>query len=495
MSHTDVPASLQTLLGAVMVLYVVLMFVLGFFAQGQVKDTEDYIVAGRRLPLSLAWCTLMATWFGAATILTSSTEVARDGLRKAALDPLGAGFCLIIAGFFFAKPLWSMGLLTVCDFFRRRFGPGAEVLSALIMIPSYFGWISAQFVALAHVLHLFFGMPLEWGIFIVALVGTGYTLLGGMWAITLTDAVQIVLILGGLVVLTFSALGSIGHGDALAGYNQVMNAVQTEAPQKLIWIPHDTAAELFGWVSVFLAGALGNLPGQDLMQRVFASKSAEVAQRACWLSGCAYIAFGMFPLVLGLIAASYFRDKITDSVLPALANAFMHPALAVIFVVVLVSAVLATVTSAILSPSTVLAQNLLLKLKFIKLSGLAVNRICVVVVALLSLAMAYSGEGAYQLVENSYSLTMVGLFVPLVMGLYTHPRTQTPAIVSILVGVLLWLPQYLMRWECFLETVPPFDVLQLPLSLTATFLALFVYLAIHLSQLKLPVPHETSPAE
>jgi solute:Na+ symporter, SSS family len=482
--NPPVTESLQTLLAITIGIYVLCMFAIGIMATQKVEDAEDYIVAGRSLPLFLAWSTILATWFGAGTVLTVCTEVSKHGLQRAGLDPLGSGLCLIIAGLFFAKPLWQMGLLTLCDFYRRVFGPRVEVISALVMIPSYFGWIAAQFVALAQVFQLFFGMPVETGVALIAVFGTGYTLLGGMWAVTLTDAVQISLVLIGLVVLTFNVLTGVGHGDAMAGYANVISTIQTESPQKLQWIPMETPSAFWDWVAILAAGALGNIPGQDLMQRVFASKSADTAQKACTWAGVAYIVFGLLPVLLGLVAAAFFKSRITESVLPALAQAFMHPVMAVIFVVVIMSAVLATITSAILSPAAVLAQNLLLKLDFVKTraTGLTVNRWCVIFIAAASLAMAYSGQGAFALLEHAYSVTMVSLFVPLTMGIYTKPRNELPALVSIIVGIGVWLPQYIIGWEHFLEGVAPFDKLGVSLSLTATAFSLVSYLAIHLWQ-------------
>ena len=204
MPATDAIA-LRPLLATTIVVYVLAMYALGLWARGRIHDAEDFLVAGRRLPLSLAWATLLATWFGAGTLLTATDEVRKHGFQRAALDPLGAGFCLILAGLFFAAPLWRMGLLTLSDFYRRRFGKRAELISACIMVPSYFGWVAAQFVALANMLELFFDTPLELGILLVAVVATGYTLLGGMWSVTLTDAVQISLVLAGLVVLALLA--------------------------------------------------------------------------------------------------------------------------------------------------------------------------------------------------------------------------------------------------------------------------------------------------
>ena len=212
---------LQWVLGGTIAVYVIGLYALGWWARRRISDTEDFIVAGRRLPLSLAWATLLATWFGAGTMLVAADEVRRGGLQRAALDPFGAGLCLLLAGMFFAGPLWRMGLLTLSDFFRQRFGSRAEWVSALILIPSYFGWIAAQFVALGSLLELLFGIDLELAILLVALVGTGYTLLGGMWSVTLTDAAQVGFVIGGLGWLTFRVLQTLGGGDPGAGLGRI----------------------------------------------------------------------------------------------------------------------------------------------------------------------------------------------------------------------------------------------------------------------------------
>ena len=170
----EIDPSLRWLLGGAMLLYLCVMYIIGFIAQRKVHDEEDFLVAGRRLPLSLAWMTLLATWFGAGTMLTAADEVREGGLERAALDPFGAGTCLLIAGLLVAGPMWRMKLLTVPDFFLRRYGSAAELVSSLILVPSYFGWIAAQFTALAEVLHLFFDLPLGWGLVLVAILGTGY---------------------------------------------------------------------------------------------------------------------------------------------------------------------------------------------------------------------------------------------------------------------------------------------------------------------------------
>lgn len=461
---------LQWLLAVSMILYLVVMYIIGYIAQRRVENVEDFLVAGRRLPLSLAWMTLLATWFGAGTILTAADEVREGGLERAALDPVGAGACLLLAGLFVAGPMWRMQLLTVPDLFRRKFGPAAELISSLILVPSYFGWIAAQFTALAEVLHLFFGIPLDSGLAIVAVVGTGYTLMGGMWSVTLTDAVQISLVLGGLVVLLFVVLVNLGGGDAWLGLVRI--GKETD-PDKLILIPTSNLKVLVGWLGVFAIGALGNLPGQDLMQRVFASNSERTAKRACLVAGGTYLLFGAIPLVLALAGSLLFPDDARLKILPALAHAFLHPVVAVIFVVALLSAILSTIDSAILSPASVLAQNVFPR--FGQADPLKSSRFAVLLVAVCSLVLSYTGESAYSLLEEAYLLTMVGLFVPMMFGLYSHPNNGKPAIASMLIGTGVWAVHFVAGWESFLEPLAGFREWQFPLSIAATLCGVLGY--------------------
>lgn len=452
--------------GVTLVVYVLGMYALAFFAQSKIQNEEDFLVAGRRLPLSLAWATLLATWFGAGTILTAADEVRAEGLRAAALEPLGTGVCLMVAGAFFAAPLWRMKLLTVSDFYRDKFGRRAELLSAIVMVPGYFGWTAAQFLALAGLLQLFFGLDPMFGVLLVAVVGTGYTLLGGMWSVTLTDALQVVLLLVGLVVLAGVTIADVGFGTIVA---------ETPADMKVL-VPTENLAAFVGWMGVFAIGVFGNLPGQDLMQRVFAAKSARVAKQACWLAGFAYIVFGMIPVFLALASRVLLPGDLEQSILPALAHAYLSPVLAVIFTVVLASAVLSTIDSAMLSPSSVMAQNIFPRFVGDRFSPLALNRIALLITANASLAMAYLGEDAYSLLEDAYALGLVGLLAPLWIGLYREPRTEWSAIVCLASGSLVWLFHRLIGWEDFFA--PWLASWHLPVALCSAVVGVVAYFAV-----------------
>ncbi|MCA9687439.1 MAG: hypothetical protein KC457_35080, partial [Myxococcales bacterium] len=273
-------------------------------------------------PLLLAFPTLLATWFGAGTLLTATDEVRAGGLRMAALEPVGAGLCLILAGLLLAPKLWRMKLLTLGDFYAQRFGPRAERWSAVLMVPSYFGWIAAQYVALAGMLEISFGLPPAAGLCLVAAVGIGYTLLGGMWSVTVTDALQIALVILGLLMLGWTVLGQLdlAGGSPFVGLDRLWREMPAD---KRVFVPSESAGELVAWLGVLAVGALGNLPGQELAQRMFAAKDERTAVWACHLSGIGYLSVGLIPLAIGLAADLLVPGAPERSTLTTLAQLFL----------------------------------------------------------------------------------------------------------------------------------------------------------------------------
>ena len=408
-------------------------------------------------------------------MLTATDTVRARGLVGAALDPIGAGLTLFLAGLLLARPLWEMRLLTLADFYGRRFGVRAERLSAILMIPTYFGWIAAQLVALAHLLELVFALDPAIGILLVAIVGLAFTLLGGLWSVTLIDAAQITIVAIGLVVLAGSVLLELGSGSVLDGFARV--GAETP-PEKLVLIPTDTLAALVAWLGVVSVGALGNLPGQDLTQRIFASRSASTAVWACHIAALLYFALGVLTLTLGLAADVIAPEgSAGKATMALLAGLFLSPWAAVLFVLAVMSAVLSTIDSAMLSPASVLAQNLLGP-RWPGVDLLKLNRWSVIGVTVASVVTAYLGESAYSLLESAYELGLVSLLVPLLMGLRTRLGGERAALASMIAGTLSWLVHFALGWESFLA--PLVDPLGLPLPVAATsaLLGLIVYLAV-----------------
>ena len=429
------------LLGWSLAGYVVFLLGISIYASRKVESEADYVVAGRRLPLFLAWGTLIATWFGAATMFAAAGAAREEGMLGVVLDPLACAGTLVLAGVFFARPLWRMELYTMADFYRAKYGPRAELVGACIQVPAYFSWVALQYTALARILDLYFGIPLATGILIVAAVTLVYTLIGGMWSVTLTDTVQILIALAGLIVLTAAALSDpeLGDGDPWRGLATVFTRVAETHPDHLRLVPADPSlAVLLGWLGAWATGLFGNIPGQDLQQRVFAAKSPNTAMHACILAGLLYLAFGMLPVTLGLASLVTHPEGTLDPV-GFLAGEYLSTGMLVVFVIAVMSMVVSTATSAVLAPATILGHNLLARIPGFDAGGLVRDRLCVVLVSLGGIALAMWGKSLMELLDVALSIQLVALFVPVVMGIYGRPRSEWAGVLSMLLGFGAWL--------------------------------------------------------
>jgi Na+/proline symporter len=282
---------------------------------------------------------------------------------------------------------------------------------------------------------------------------------------------QLGIVIIGLIVLLVAVTFQLGEGDSLQGLAAIF---ELNEEGRLVLVDTSSAARFMTWLGILCAGALGNLPSQDIMQRIFSSKSATVARRACYLAGAGYLVIGAVPVVLGLSADLLIPAGVERAVLPMLADVMLHPALAVVLVVSLLSTIMSTIDSAILAPATVMAKNVVAHLLPGSTDLLRLSRVCVAVVAALAFGVALMGENAYALLESGYELGMVSLLVPLVAALYDERATRLAALASMLSGTLVWLLHAALGLESFVG-VP--DGL-LPLGIGSTLVSALSYLLV-----------------
>lgn len=426
---------MQQALAVGLVLFFAVMVGISLWARRRIHTGEDFIVAGRGLSGLMTTATIMATWYAAETILVTADWVRTDGIQVTVLEPIGIGCCLMLAGFIYARRLWETKLLTVADVVRTRFGAAAEKLQAFISL-NYFGWVAVQLIGLAGVFQVYFGLPIANGIILLATVLTLYTLIGGMWSVALTDIVQLSLLLAGMVVLSFRVLAELGDGP-LNGLAALFEQVDAGL---LVFVPEGSARELQLWFGLIVLGLFGNIATQDLVQRMFSAHSGKTAARSCIAAGILYILFGALPVLLGLAGGVLLDESVTQGIIPALAEMLLSPSISVIFALTLTAAVTSSVDSGLLAPASVLARNVLGPLLKDRIELVTLTRMCVVVVALGSTALALTGTRASELIQGTYALSIPPL-VLLTAALYQKETRPLPGILTLATGIGLWLYQ------------------------------------------------------
>lgn len=163
------------------ILYLAISIGIGMYAALRVRNSTDFVLAGRSLPIYITIATVFATWFGSEAVLGIPATFMEEGLGGIVADPFGAGLCLVFVGVFFAARLYRMKLLTIGDFYRQRYGRTVETLVSIAICISYLGWVAAQIVALGLTISLISGdiISFEWGMVIGLSVVMLYTIFGG----------------------------------------------------------------------------------------------------------------------------------------------------------------------------------------------------------------------------------------------------------------------------------------------------------------------------
>ncbi|MCB0528069.1 MAG: sodium:solute symporter family protein [Lewinellaceae bacterium] len=416
-------------------LYLLGTLAIGWWASRRVKTTADFVVAGKKLPLFMASCALFATWFGSETVMGASSEFAQHGLLGVIEDPFGASLCLLLVGLLIARPLYSLNLFTFNDFFRIRFNRAAEVTSAVFMVPSYFSWIAAQLVALAIILQAICGLDREWGVLLCTSMVLIYTYIGGMWSVTITDFVQTIAIVIGLLALAIDMLWQVG-GPA---------KVVAAAPEGFFqFFPEGKPVEMIHWLAAWMTIGLGSIPQQDVFQRVMAAKSERTSILACYTSSLMYLSIAFLPLIIAFCGRMLYPELVESDaqmMIPAMVLQHGSIGMQILFFGALLSAILSTCSGAMLAPATVVGENLVRPM-FKSLTDeqlLRIMRWSVVAVAIVTGAMALMRNNIYELVGESSALSLVSLFTPLIAGLYWRRASATGAIVSMISGMGVWL--------------------------------------------------------
>jgi SSS family transporter len=423
----------------------------GLWAARRVKNTADFAVAGRHLPLFMIITTTFATWFGSEIVLGVPAKFIEGGLRNVVEDPFGAGMCLILVGMFFAAKLYRMNLLTISDYYRKRYGSAVEIICSLIIMLSYLGWVSAQVTALGLVFNLLSGgavsIPMGMVIGVVSILA--YTLFGGMWSVAVTDFVQMIILVVGLMVLAFFA------SDMAGGAGKVID-LATSRDLFQFW-PEPSWHDIIFFFAAAITMMLGSIPQQDVFQRVMSANTEKSAVRGTIIGGSAYILFAFVPMFLvasALIimpeATSALLKDDPQKVLPTLVMEKMPFVMQVLFFGALLSAIKSCASATLLAPSVTFTENIWRQFrpKVSDRENLKTMRISVLVFSACVLAYSIRMQGTpiYELVSGAYQVPLVGAFVPLVMGLYWKRATTQGALLAVFLGIGIWLAGLNMAW-------------------------------------------------
>ena len=425
------------------IIYLLVTVIIGGFSGKLVKTSNDFMLAGRKLPLILCAPTMFSTWYGSETIIGASGEFLDKGILGVIEDPFGTALCFILIGLFIARPIYKMNVVTIVDFYRIKFGTKFEFISALLMILSYIGWIAAQFLAMAIIMEVVLDLPLSAGLIVSSTIVCVYTMFGGMWSISLNDFLQTSIIIIGLAVLSFYVYFQIDDLSSLTAKTP---------PDFFTFVPENKWEDWCNYITAWITIGLGSIPQQDVFQRIVSAKSEKVSIWSSYIASIMYLSIGILPLFLALaykLSAPALADIPNSKLLLKAVLLQEHTVIKVLFIGALLSAIMSSASGALLAPATILEENLLRPIipNISDQTKLLLLRSSVLVTAIFSGLYAMTSSNVYYLVAESSIISLVSLFVPLLAGIYWNRANSVGAMLSISLGPAVWLISRQLGYE------------------------------------------------
>jgi len=424
------------------IVYSIGMLIIGWLSKERIRNMADYIVAGRRLGFWLAYGTITATWFCAGTVLGGAAMTYSFGVRGVIMDPIGASVCLILFSLFFASILRKLKYLTIADFFRVKYGRTMEVVSSAIQVLAYIGWLGGLLVAYSVVFQVLLGLTFEQGVLLGTVVTVAYTFLGGMWSVTLTDFVQMILLLAGLIIMVPYVISAAGGWGAIT--TQIPADAYSILPgENFEYLGYVGMIGLAYYIASWMNQAIGSLSCQDLVQRSLAAKDEKTAKYASFAAGITYATLGMIGPLIGIWARLIITDiEDPNLVIPTLALNLLPAPLFALVTVGLIALIMSSADSSLIIPPSVIVNNLIPMIwpNMDDKTKVLLTRILVLVTAFVSLAIALWAATIYFLTQIAWYLILFVQAIPFIFGIYWRKANRTGAIASVITNVALWIP-------------------------------------------------------
>lgn len=433
---------------SIIALFLIFVVLVGVIASRKTKDSDGYMVANRSSGYFLIVGTLFATFWGGGTVLGGTGAAFNDGVMGVIEDPFAAGLALIIVGVFFVKTLRKLNLTSVGELYDRRYNKNVSYGASALMIPTYVIWTAVQLLAIGKIANVLFGVNFMFAFLLAAVVVVLYTVLGGLLAVVWTDAIQMIIIFAGLVLIVIVGVRAVGG----------FSVITANTPDNY-WdfFPNEgNGVSWIAYLAMWVGMALGNIPSPDIAQRAFIAKDAKIAQKGMITAGLLYWTVGLIPIFIALIGITMINNGMLDTssiasitndselLIPLLAKELLGPVGIGIFAGSLIAAVLSSASTSLFA-TAVLMSNDIYKPLFMKKNNdknngkklVKITRISVMITGILAVVIGLFSTDVYDLTVFAFTLLFSILFFPFIFALKSKRVNSYGALSGMIVGLLI----------------------------------------------------------
>lgn len=422
--------------------FLVLSIIVGTLTSRLVKkSSKRYMIAGKSLPLFFVGTMLAAQSIDGNSSLGNASLVYSFGFWAGAAIPIGLSICLFLTAAFYGKKLNKMSMLTLPDFYYRRFGKGPEAISSVLLMISFTILVAGNFAATGFILQAVLGIDFFWAVLIGAAIVLVYTFAGGLFSSAYTDIFQIYL----AIIAFWAAFLFFYGGYAGVDFATIIGA----APPGYLdmsGLTDPAAGAYVNWAAIAALG-FGDIVALDFMERVFAARDPKTAQRGAAMGGGLTLLTVIPTSMLGIVAL-FFLPNIADPFLsyPELALNHMPFAVGAALLMGVLGASMSTANGGLLAISSVISRNLIQRdiLRGLqKKPGMEDKKLLMttriftipMMVAAFILAYMLPQPGIYLIV--AFDIVFAGALAPLTLGLFWKKANMPAAVASLIAGTIL----------------------------------------------------------
>ena len=432
----------------IIVIYLVLIFYSGSIMKKYVGGIGDYLVADRSMGFNLGLLSLMCTEIGMITYVYYAEMGFKAGFSALIVAfPTSIAFYIVGRTGFIIKPLLEMKIMTIPEFFSRKFNSGIRLYIGVLMAIGgilnfgVFPGVEANFINIVT------GIPKEYVLLTMVIMLTVvllYTLMGGMVSVILTNYLQYALLSIGMIFITV-------YGIIKIGWTNIVDAVSSNIGEKGInpFLPSATESE-FGigfiiwqilfWISIIVSW-------QAISMRLFSSKDIKTGKKIYVWSSLMFLSRAILPVFWGIMALAYLGSSIDSlEALPLLIIKLIPKGVLGLLLAALLAASMSTYSSYLLSWSSVVSQDLIGSIiKLITGKELSSKRqllisrftMAAVMIFIIWWSLFHKIEGYLYFYLNMTGMLFIpGTLVCLTFGIYWHKTRSTGAFLAITMGAI-----------------------------------------------------------
>ncbi len=433
----------------IIIVYFIFIVHKGVRRSKEIRNSDDFLVAGRNVGWFVLLCTMSATVIGGGASIGAIGRTYEWGILMLAVST-GWYIHFIFSGLFVAPRFRKAELYTVAGFFGFRFGPKSRFVAFILSLLFSIGVLGAQIVAFGKIISTMIpDLSYLYAVLLGGSIVILYSTAGGLLAVIHTDVYQfVILMIGFSITLALCIPDLVTQGTV----------IRTAVPGDFFSLDGGKGALFL--LTTFAAFLLGETFAPGYATRYCIAKDIKSARKGIVGAGV-FLAF-TFPVILfciALYAKVFFPDIDPEQALPRTILKLNNPVVGGLIIAALMSAVMSSADSILNSSTAIVVKDFyeeyIAKGNGGVGSGLALARFSSVFLGMLGIVMALVLPNIIDLLLLTYNFWAPGIILPVIVGIFSKEKSDELNRLIFMTMVLSVAATVVYMCTEFKETVQP----------------------------------------